>query len=75
MAANKSLVLEVKGLEKIIKDLHCKVAATPLNIPSWKYPGKSATEVDINPLLEDMQSALPSEQQRSFLLELLIDRC
>ena len=73
MAANKSLILEVKGLEKTIKDLHCKVAAIPLNIPSWKYPGKSATEVDINSLLEDMQS-LPLEQQRSLLLELLVDR-
>lgn len=79
MAAFKSLVLEAKALQSLVKDLHGRLdpKAAPLTVPSRQFPGKTAIEVDFDSLLKEMceqSSSSTDDNQRLKILELLMDR-
>ena len=72
MAASRSssVIMEAKGVQSLIKEIHGKLERdrSPMKVPSWKFPGRLAAEIDFEAALSDCAG------ERSQLLELLIDR-
>lgn len=82
-AAFRSLVSEATSLQSLVKDLHGKLDSmkkTPIEVLSWKFPGRKAIEVNFDGLLEEMledastSSSNCADRQRLYILELVMDR-
>ena len=67
---------DLRAIQGGIKEL-LSVSGSSLSVPSWKFPSKQATEVDIEDVLKSCAGAEGKEdrqKQQFHLLELVIDR-
>ena len=67
---------DLRAIQGGIKEL-LSVSGSSLSVPSWKFPSKQATEVDVEDVLKSCAGAegkKDRQKQQFHLLELVIDR-
>ena len=64
---------DLRAIQGGIKEL-MSISGSSLSVPSWKFPAKQATEVDIEDALKSCVGAEGRQKQQFHLLELVIDR-
>ena len=75
----EALKNDLRAIQGGIKEL-LGVSGSSLSVPSWKFPSKQATEVDVEDVLKSYAGADAGEgkedrqKQQFYLLELVIDR-
>ena len=72
----ESLAMDICDVQEIITDIFSRVG--PVRFPSWKYPDKTSSDLDIAELLTRYCYSKDEEHSKLshiILFELLIDRC